>query len=121
MSYNKTNEPGINLEFSYTTPDETGLLIRAGKRNLYTLIAENSHNADACYLHFYNSATLGAVTVGTTTPVWSVRLHANSTIQLDRGEFPLRHFPLGIVIAATLGRTGNTAPTSDPQVTLHFQ
>lgn len=121
MSYNKTNEPGINLKFSYTTVDEAGATVSAGKHNLYTVIAENPHASDACYLHFYNAAAIGSVTVGTTAPVWSVRLHASSTIQLDRGEFPLKHFDTGICVAVTLGITGTTAPTSDPQVTLHYQ
>src|SRR5690349_329601 len=118
---NKSNEPSSCLEFFYNTVDEAGLLVRTGKRNLWTLIAENPDDTDACYLHFYNAATLGAVTVGSTTPVWSVRLHANSTIQLDRGEFALKHFKLGIVVAATLAITGSSAPSSDPQVTLHYQ
>lgn len=121
MSYNKTNEPGINLRFLYLTTDEAGDAVLAQPGNLYTLIAENPHASDACYLHFYDADDIADVTVGSTTPVWSVRLHGNSTIQLDRGEFPLKYFKTGICVAATLAITGNTAPSADPQVTLHFQ
>ncbi len=120
--YSKTDEPGINLQFFYDDAvTEAGVAVRENHQaNLYTLIAENA-NAAACYLHFYDAEDLASVTVGTTPPVWSVRLHANSTIQLDRGTFPLKYFGAGIVIAATLAITGADAPTADPQVTLHYQ
>lgn len=121
MSYKKTKEPGVNFQFYFNAAlDEVGAVVKAAKGNLYTVIAENA-NATACYLQFFDAASLGAVTIGTTVPTWTVRLHGNSTIQLDRGEFPLRYFKTGIVVAATAGRTNNTAPAADPQVTLHFE
>lgn len=121
MPYHKTNEPGVNFEFFYDDAvTEAGVAVAEGKKtNLWTVIAENA-NASACYLHFYDAPNLAAVTVGTTVPVWSLRLHGNTTIQIDRGEYPIKWFRQGLVIAATAGLTGNTAPGADPQVTLHF-
>lgn len=120
MSYKKTNEPGINLQFFHAAVDEAGATVSEQRGNLYTVLAENA-NATACYLQFFNAADIGDVTVGTTPPVFSLLLHANSTVQIDRGEFPIKYFSTGICVAATSTRTGAIAPAADPQVTLHFQ
>lgn len=76
--------------------------------------------ADA-WLHLYDAATAGAVTVGTTTPDYSILIPAGSGVlyggNTDDLQDPLR-FESGLVIAATAGPTNGTAPTSTVVVNL---
>lgn len=121
MPYHKTNEPGINFEFYYSpsggNPDEFGVPVCEGKKcNLWTVIAENASDT-ACYLNFYDLASIDDFGP---PAKWSMRCPANSTIMLDRGEFPLRWFKNGLVISATSGQDDGTPPAAPPTVTIHF-
>lgn len=121
MPYKKTNEPGIDFEFFQGTITQTGTAVCIGKKaNLWTVLAENSDASAICYLQFFDAAALSDVTVGTTAPVFTMACHPSSTIQIDRGNFPIKWFATGIVVAATAGRTGSTAPTTAPVVMIHF-
>jgi hypothetical protein len=83
----------------------------------------NQDSVDA-WVHFYDSATAAAVTVGTTTPIvtlWipaSSGVDAGSPVVFDSGRG--LEFSLGIVIAATTTLAGSAAPTNGELVNLVY-
>lgn len=64
-------------------------------------------NASVAYVQIYDVATAGAVTVGTTTPKWSIGIPATSAANIARMGLS---FASGIQVAATTTATGSTAP-----------
>lgn len=68
-----------------------------------------NNNAAVSYVQFFNTA-VGSVTVGTTPPIYSIEIPANSskTAQWPHG---VAH-STAIVVACTTTRAGNTAPGS---------
>ena len=96
-------------------------LVAAGSRNLMGGYAINLANAPI-YLHFYNAAAAADVTVGTTTQVYVVGIPTTGAAFFGNSGYPLRGFPLGIVVAATTSPlyTGTTAPSTALVVQLHY-
>lgn len=70
------------------------------------------HNPSAAttYLQFFNAATAGAVTLGSTTPTFVMALAAGASANLI-GACGI-DFASGIQIAATTTATGSTAPAT---------
>ena len=68
------------------------------------------HNTNAAveFVHFYD-ATAANVTVGTTTPVFSLAV-ASSGQRFVFGDFPIHEFATAITIAASTTATGAVAP-----------
>lgn len=74
-------------------------------------------NAAISYVQFFNTAT-GSVTLGTTAPVLSLGIPANSTVQ---GEFPMGlAFSTAINVACTTTRAGLTAPSSSVDLNIFY-
>lgn len=66
-------------------------------------------NSSVAYVQIFDVATAGGVTVGTTTPKWSIGIPATSGANI--GTLNLT-FASGIQIAATTTATGSTAPST---------
>tara|TARA_R100001530_G_scaffold116535_1_gene83612 strand:+ start:946 stop:1302 length:357 start_codon:yes stop_codon:yes gene_type:complete len=102
----------------------TAILVKAGNVRLPYIGCSNK-SVDDIWLHLYNKATAGAVTVGTTTPDQSYLVP-----QGDGTNYSVREpihggdemvFPLGLVIAATKEADGgNTAPASSQIVNARY-
>lgn len=86
-----------------------------------TLASVNAYNANASpvYLQFFNAATAGAVTLGTTPPTFWLAVGA--TLPINRDFFAAYQFPLGMVVAVTTTPTGNTAPGTAVPISLLYQ
>ena len=95
----------------------TAQLLRVNHVNLHR-IEINSNNNEQVWLHLYNAATSGAVTVGTTVPDQSYNCPLSDNInyvirEIHYHESPAE-FPLGLVWAVTKESDGgNTAPDND--------
>ncbi len=90
--------------------------VKASRTRVYGWKVQNLDNATA-YLHLYD-ALEADVTVGTTVPTYSVWLPASGGDDLSIPE-PLA-FDVGLVVAATTGLTGSTAPTNGELVNLFY-
>lgn len=64
-------------------------------------------NASVAYVQIFDVATAGAVTVGTTTPKWSIGIPATSAANISRLGLACAN---GIQVAATTAATNGTAP-----------
>lgn len=89
--------------------DETKLLVKGSAGQLYGGIVTNRATATR-WIRFYNAASTGAVTVGTTTPVCTIGIPGNATDNiaavLNAGGYGIE-FTTGIVAAATTGYADN--------------
>ncbi|NBW12340.1 MAG: hypothetical protein EBR82_30345 [Caulobacteraceae bacterium] len=72
------------------------------------MIEENS-GADI-FVQVFDAASAGAVTVGTTTPVFTFRIKADQALGKDVNDSPYKFFKNGCVVAVTTTRTGAVAP-----------
>lgn len=81
--------------------------------------AVSNVNSSAVYVQFFDAASAGAVTLGTTPPTIVKAISSNGT--LDGSVLPPFVFVNGIVIAVTTTPTGNTPPTTAVPVFLTFQ
>ena len=99
-------------------------LVKAGNVRLPYIDCANK-STDDIWLHLYNSATAGAVTVGTTTPSQSYIVPAGDGTNYSVRE-PIHGgdelvFPLGLVIACTKeADAGNTAPSSNQIINARY-
>ncbi len=114
----------LKKTFTIETVDETPQLI--GEAGAFNLVGWNLINQDqtACYLKLYNSATAGAVSVGTTPVVKTLYIPAGGTAFLSAEEEDLQdNFPLGIVVAVTTGVlfTDTGAPSTGAYVQLKYE
>jgi hypothetical protein len=75
-------------------------LIKGSTGNLYGMYFLNN-TAVASWIQFFNAATTGAVTLGTTVPVWAAPIPANGILNISPGYFAQFNFSAGIVYAAT--------------------
>jgi hypothetical protein len=66
-------------------------------------------NASVAYIQIFDSATAGAVTLGTTTPKWSIGIPPSTGANLSNLHMS---FASGIQVAATTTATGSTAPAT---------
>lgn len=88
----------------------TPVLVKTGSGGLLGWGLSNLSNAPA-YAHFYDAATAGAVTVGTTAQVFMVPVPQTGAFYFSPGV-PPHDFTSGIVVAFTTSPlyTGTTAP-----------
>lgn len=86
--------------------------------NLYGYNISNP-TAVLVYLQFFDVATAGAVTVGTTAPKFWLGVPANSGVTDGWGGVPVS-FANGMIIAATTTPTGAGAPTTALPVSLFY-
>lgn len=96
-------KPGLNA---------TAQLVFAGRGNLYGFLLEEMSGEDL-FIQFFDAASTGAVTVGTTPPVMTIRVKADQVIGKDVNDSPLKFFVNGCVVAVTKGRTNAVAPATD--------
>jgi hypothetical protein len=82
-------------------------LIKGSAGNLYGMYFLNN-TAVASWIQFFNAATTGAVTLGTTAPVWAAPIAANGILSIPPGALALLNFSAGIVYAATSTLQGAT-------------
>jgi hypothetical protein len=75
-------------------------LVKGSTGNLYGMYFLNN-TAVASWIQFFNAATTGAVTLGTTVPVWAAPIAANGILNITPGHFAQLNFSAGIVYAAT--------------------
>ena len=112
---------GLQKSFRQVAVVNTAVVVEAGNWAIagWNLINPISTSA---YLKFYNSATAGAVTVGTTTPLMTVLIPAAGTFwQSNEDQFQMG-FNLGIVVAVTTGIADNdtAAPATGCYVQLFY-
>jgi hypothetical protein len=101
------NTAGGNTPFTASIGN-TATQVKSGAGQVYGWDFGNN-NAAVSYVQFFNTA-VGSVTVGTTTPVLSIEIPANTskTAQWPHG-IP---FSTAIVVACTTTRAGSTSPGS---------
>jgi hypothetical protein len=88
--------------------DETLVLLSPGQSRLEMIYARNI-DFSINYIQFFDAASEGAVTLGSTTPKLSIGTHGNNVIQLSKFK---AMFVNGIVYAATSTPTGSGGPTN---------
>lgn len=100
----------------------TPVAVKAGPANLLGWGLTNLSNAPA-YIHFYDAATIGAVTVGTTAQVFMVPVPQTGAYYFQRNGNAQYEFASGIVIAITTSplSTGSTAPNVGIVTLLKYQ
>lgn len=76
-------------------------------------------NSAIVYVQFFDAASAGAVTVGTTAPTMVLAVPGNGVI--DGIQIGQVAFQLGIVVAATTTATGSTAPATALSATIFTQ
>jgi len=86
--------------------------------NLFGFEFENNSDTDAVYIQFFDAASAGAVTLGTTAPDFTIKLPAGGVWGKDSKAISLHYFAKGCYVAATAGRTDAVAPAAAP--TVHF-
>jgi hypothetical protein len=84
--------------------------VAAGQLTISYINATNP-NTTLAYVQFFDAATAGAVTVGTTAPAFFVGVPAFGG-GVDTPQLVPYQFRKGIVVAATTTPTGSTAPGS---------
>ena len=89
--------------------------VGSGGRVLTDYFIENPDDTDKAYLQFFDAASIGDVTLGTTAPKWSIGLDAGEKANLSGLALA---FPLGLVIAATATVDGSGAPATSMVVNL---
>jgi len=87
----------------------TPVLVFSGRGNLYGFLIEENSGADI-FVQVFDAASAGAVTVGTTTPVFTFRIKADQALGKDVNDSPYKFFKNGCVVAVTTTRTGAVAP-----------
>ena len=84
--------------------------VAAGQLTMSYLNAANP-NSVLAYIQFFDAATAGTVTVGTTAPTFFVAVPANGGV-IDTPQIVPYQFKKGIVVAATTSPTGSGTPSS---------
>lgn len=106
---NSTEQVSIHqkaLSMSHTAAQSsTKLEVATGKRKLYGCFLENLNNVPV-YLHIYDAATAD-VTVGTTTPTFSIPIPAQGYVDRLLG-IPWKELGTGFVVAITTSKTGGS-------------
>ena len=114
-SYATPQGSGGNSVYSGAVSN-TATQVKSGAGQVYGWDIHNP-NAAIAYVQFFNAA-VGSVTVGTTAPVYSIGIPANSRAVM---EWPngIQH-TTAIVVAATTTRAGGTAPSSAVDVNVIY-
>jgi hypothetical protein len=95
--------------------EKTLVAVGSGGRVLTDYFIENPDETDKAYLQFFDAASVGDVTLGTTAPKWSIGLAEGEKANLSGLALA---FPLGLVIAATATVDGSGAPATSMVVNL---
>ena len=75
-----TKSSSVNPEHTYdASMSNSATLIFTGRGNLYGFLFEDNSGADT-FIQFFDAASAGAVTLGTTTPDLTMKLPANSIL-----------------------------------------
>lgn len=85
------------------------VLVKAGAGNLYGFLIENE-GGSAVFMHFFDAASAGDVTLGVTVPKFIHGMVANADFGRDPVNVPYDHFALGLVVAITSTRAGVADP-----------
>lgn len=105
------------------TASSTALLVKIAPSSGYgvRLDSINAANANSTqiFIQFFDSATAGAVTPGTTAPLFVLGVPANGVIDKDLVN-PFYFFK-GMVYCVTTTASGNTAPSSSTPVTITYE
>lgn len=104
-----------------TTADNTKVLVLAGHVKLFGWTIYNPDSTNEAFLQLFDSATTAAVNLGTTVPVFSLRIGPNSQVYLKNARDEAEQFALGLVYAATSTVGGSTAPSTDLNLVLEYR
>lgn len=85
------------------------VLVFSGRGNLYGFLVEDN-SGDDIFVQVFDAASAGAVTVGTTPPVFTFRVKADQALGKDVNDSPYKFFKNGCVIAITTTRSGAVSP-----------
>lgn len=96
----------------------TAQVIKATAGNLYGYYLYNPEAA-VTFVHFYNTAA-ASVTVGTTSPLFTLQVPAGSAANLMM-PYPVAFTNAGWSIAATTTAGGNTAPATGVSATIWYK
>jgi hypothetical protein len=105
-----------NSMFRNTALSNTAVAVKASAGNLSGCHIYNP-NSSAAFVQFYNVAQ-GSVTVGTTTPDWTIFVPALGGVD---GDILPTSFTTAITVAATTTITGGTAPSTGLLVNLRYK
>jgi hypothetical protein len=110
--------PGTAQVFFNAATTNTSVLAAQGIHQLVGYNATNT-NTSVVYVQFFDAATAGAVTPGTTAPYFVLGIPANSGV-IDGLQSFGPGFSLGCVFCVTTTATGGTAPANTVPVSLFF-
>lgn len=96
-SWDRWTKPNATSRILSAAASTNATSAKASAGNLHKIIAVSKRASD-CFLKLYNKAS--APTVGTDTPVMTICIPANASIDLD---FDARYFATGIAYALTTG------------------
>lgn len=91
------------------TLDATPVLVFSGRGNLYGFLVEDN-SGDDIFVQVFDAASAAAVTVGTTTPVFTFRVKADQALGKDVNDSPYKFFANGCVVAVTTLRNNAVSP-----------
>lgn len=114
------------VTYSNTAVTGTKILVStAASHNLYTYDMSLISSTTACWVQFFDAASTGAVTLGTTQPKWQVQLPgvtaSPTTVNVIHDFAHPINFANGIVIAVTTGATGGTTCATSTNINLGYQ
>lgn len=90
-------------------------LVRTGNTRIFSYNVQNP-NAAPIFLQFFNAASVGAVTLGTTPPTDWLAIPASGVLDGFWMYSPM--YPTGVVVAATTTSTGATVASTGLPVSL---
>lgn len=105
------------LSYSWNSIKATATSIKGSAGQVYGRYIYNN-NSSVMYVQFFNTAS-GSVTLGTTTPVYSIGIPATSgaNVFIPQG---IAH-STAITIAATTTATGSSNPTNNVDINIFFK
>lgn len=86
------------------------VLVFSGRGNLYGFLLEDNSGSDI-FMHVYDAASAGDVTLGVTAPVFTVRAKADNAFGKDVNDSPYKFFSRGCVVIVTDTRNGGLSPS----------
>jgi hypothetical protein len=91
----------------------------AGRGNCFSIEVQNN-DAAAAYLQVFNKLA-ASVTVGTTTPDYTLLCPAGAVVQLQMPVGAFKHFDIGMVVALTTSRSNSTNPGTAGTIHVHYR
>lgn len=113
MHPNISSQPSSSLDHRYdeSVSNSVESLFSSHQGNLFKFYAENNNGSDV-FFQFFDKATAGEVTLGTTAPDFTLRIPANGSLGLDFIGIAIHYFAKGCQYACTSTRSGAGAPAS---------